>query len=42
MESKKLGAQEQAVMQTSQDALMTKVYAESLGYFKDPYCAPFL
>ena len=29
-------------MQTSNDALLTKVYAEQLGYFKDPYCAPFL
>ena len=42
MESgKKLSGQEQAVMQTSNDALLTKVMAESLGYFKDPYCAPF-
>ena len=29
-------------MLTSNDALLTKVYAEQLGYFKDPFCAPFL
>jgi hypothetical protein len=29
-------------MMTSNDALVTKVYAESLGYFKDPYAAVFL
>lgn len=34
--------QDQAVMQTSQDALFTKVYAEHLGYFKDPFCKVFL
>jgi hypothetical protein len=42
MVSRKLTGQEQAVMNTSNDALLTKVYAESLGYFKDPYCQPFL
>jgi len=42
MVSKKLSGQDQAVMMTSNDALLTKVYAEQLGYFKDPYCAPFL
>jgi O-methyltransferase involved in polyketide biosynthesis len=29
-------------MMTSSDALVTKVHAESLGYFKDPYAAEFL
>ena len=42
MVSKKLSGQDQAVMVTSNDALFTKVYAEQLGYFQDPYCAPFL
>lgn len=42
MVSKKLSGNDQAVMQTSNDALLTKVYAEQLGYFKDPYGAPFL
>ena len=38
---RKMTGQDQAVMQTSNDALTTKVYAESLGYFKDEYCAWF-
>jgi hypothetical protein len=29
-------------MQTSNDALTTKVYAESLGYFKDQYAKLFM
>ncbi len=41
MEARKLNAQEQAVMVTSNDAVLTKVMAESLGYFKDPYCQLF-
>lgn len=41
MVSRKLSGQEQAVMGTSNDALITKVYAESLNYFKDPYCSLF-
>ena len=28
-------------MLTSNDALTTKVYAESMGYFKDEFCAKF-
>ena len=28
-------------MLTANDALLTKVMAESLGYFKDPFCHPF-
>ena len=28
-------------MATSNDAVLTKVMAESLGYFKDPYCSLF-
>ena len=28
-------------MLTSNDAMTTKVYAESLGYFKDEFCAMF-
>ena len=34
--------QDQAVMGTANDALLTKVYAEGLGYFKDEFCKPFL
>ncbi len=33
----KLSGHEQAVMATSTDALVTKVYASGLGYFKDNY-----
>ena len=29
-------------MATSGDALITKYNAEMLGYFKDPYVAPFI
>lgn len=39
---KKLSGQELAVMNTSNDALVTKVYSASLGYFKDDYSALFL
>ena len=38
----KMTAHEQAVMATSGDALMTKVYAAGLGYFDDPYAKLFL
>ena len=38
---RKMTGQDQAVMLTSNDALTTKVYAESLGYFKDEFCALF-
>ena len=37
-----MSAHEQAVMATSTDALMTKVYAAGLGYFNDPYAKLFL
>jgi len=40
--TQKLTGEELAVMQTSNDALVTKVYASSLGYFKDEYCSLFL
>ena len=40
--SKKMTAHEQAVMATSGDALMTKVYAAKLNYFEDPYSKHFL
>ena len=36
-----MSAQDQAVMMTSGDALTTKVYAESKGYFKDEFCKLF-
>jgi hypothetical protein len=29
------------VLQTSQEALLSKVVAESQGYFKDPFAAQF-
>ena len=29
--------QDQAVMETANDALTTKVYAEKMGYFEDPF-----
>jgi hypothetical protein len=35
-------AQDQGVMMTSNDALMTKVFAESKGYFKDEFVSFFL
>lgn len=34
--------QDQAVMLTSADALLTKYNAEMQGYFKDPFVAPFI
>ena len=34
--------QDRCVMDTSNDALNTKVYAESLGYFKDEFVSLFL
>jgi hypothetical protein len=37
-----MNGQDRAVMLTSNDALITKVHAESLGYFKDPFVAEFL
>ena len=37
-----MNSQDQAVMQTANDALVTKVYAESLGYFSDPFVSAFL
>lgn len=38
---RKMTGQDQAVMTTSNDALTTKVSAEKLGYFTDPFCALF-
>tara|TARA_B110000285_G_C15014597_1_gene558340 strand:+ start:93 stop:323 length:231 start_codon:yes stop_codon:yes gene_type:complete len=38
----KLTGHDQAVMATSNDALVTKVHASGLGYFEDPYSKLFL
>ena len=35
-------SQDQAVMTTSQDALMTKHQAELMGYFNDGFIIPFV
>ena len=41
-EKMKLSGHEQGVMQTSNDALVTKVMAAQLGYFQDDYSKLFL
>ena len=41
-EKMKLSGHDQGVMQTSNDALATKVYASDLGYFKDDFSKLFL
>lgn len=41
-EKMKLSGHDQAVMATSQDALVTKVYASGLGYFDDKYSKLFV
>ena len=38
----KLTGHDLAVMMTSNDALVTKVYASSIGYFEDEWCPHFL
>ena len=38
----KLSGHEQAVMATSADALLTKVYAAKLNYFEDPHAKLFM
>ena len=39
--ARQMTAQDQSVMMTSTDALTTKVYAESKGYFQDEFCRLF-
>lgn len=41
-EKMKLNGHDQAVMATSNDALVTKVYASGLNYFVDPYSKLFI
>lgn len=38
----KMTGHDQAVMGTSNDALLTKVYAAETGYFVDPYSKLFM